>query len=356
MPVTLLGIPAGIVASLAAGGCGTIRHDSPRQVAVAPAAVPTARPPHTFLRATMGGSGRITICTEDADAARAAAAAAFDRLDEIEQSLSDYREDSEVVRLASMPGTWHRTSDILAAAIEVSRLVGEASGGRFDVTVGPLSRLWREARRRGTPPDESEIAAVRQRVGWALLEMRQERGAMEIRFAVPGMSLDFGGIGKGFGADEALAVLAARGCPAAIVDLGGDIAIGAPPQGRRGWRIAIARPGGEPEILELAECGIATSGDREQHLAVGGDRYSHLLDPRSGVAANHAPTATAVARTAAIADGLATAISLLDEADAARLVERLDAWAVVESAEREIWRSGHPPPPSQTQNPMLSPR
>lgn len=340
--------PTVLAAALVAGGClGAPWAAAPPapNAPEPPGATAPAREPHIFVRATMGGAGRITICAENEDAARRAAAAAFARLDEIELALSDYREDSEAATLAARPGRWHAASPTLAAAIEASRRVGEASDGRFDVTVGPLTRLWRDARRRGTPPDAAAIAAARRSVGWDLLGMRRVDGRLEIRFETSGMALDFGGIGKGFGADEALAVLAAQGCPAAIVDLGGDIAIGAAPQGRGGWRIAIARPGGGPaEILELAECGIATSGDREQHLAIGDDRHSHLLDPRSGVAANHAPTATVVARSAAIADALATAISLLEPAEAARLVERLDAAAIVATAERELWRSGRVPP------------
>lgn len=339
---------ASVFAVAAAGGVSCATAAIPgREAAESPP------PRHTFTRGVMGGSGRITICSDDEAAARAAAAAAFARLDEIEAALSDYRSDSEIARLAREPFRWHTASGTLAAAVRAAKALSEASGGRFDPTLGPLSRLWRDARRSGVLPSDEAIAEARARCGWHLLELRQSDRGLEIKFLAAGMGLDFGGIGKGLAADEALAVLRSLGMAAAIVDLGGDIAVGAAPRGSRGWRVAlVGSPAGSssgscdealPPMLELAECGIATSGDQQQHLAIGGDRLSHLLDPASGSPANHAPTVTVVARNAAAADGLATAISLLDASQAAAAAERLGAWARVRTADGQVWHAGSLP-------------
>lgn len=309
-------------------------------------------PRHSFIRGVMGGSGRITICSEDEAAARAAAAKAFARLDEIDAALSDHRSDSEIARLSQEPFRWHAASAALAQALRAAKSVGEASGGRFDPTLGPLSRLWREARRSGIPPCPEAIAEARSRCGWHLLELRESDQGLEVKFLAAGMGLDFGGIGKGLGADEALAVLRAHGMASAIVDLGGDIAVGAAPRGANGWRISLlSHADAESAVLELAECGIATSGDREQHLAIGGDRLSHLLDPASGEPSNHSPTVTVVARNAANADGLATAISLLDASQAVAAAERLGAWALVRAADGTVWQAGALPACGSTADP-----
>jgi thiamine biosynthesis lipoprotein len=189
--------------------------------------------------------------------------------------------------------------DVLRAAVAVS----EASDGAFDVTVGPLVALWRAARATGRLPDAAALEAARAKVGWRKLEVRGNHVEL-----APGMRLDLGGIGKGYAADAALATLRARGVERALVDIGGDLALGEGP-----WTVRVA---GEPR--ELERCGVAASGDTERFVEVDGVRYSHLLDPRTGLGLTHGIEVTVIAPTATEADAWASAASVLGRAPVKR--------------------------------------
>ncbi|MBT8486398.1 MAG: FAD:protein FMN transferase, partial [Phycisphaerae bacterium] len=232
-----------------------------------------------YAQIIMGVETRITLFAPDEPAARAAARVAFTRMNTLDGVLSDWRAGSELNRLCARAGTGPvAVSDDLFAVLEHARRIGRDSSGAFDVTVGPFVELWRAARTQRRLPPADAIAAARDRVGWSLLSLDAE--ARTVDLAVPGMQLDLGGIGKGFAADAAIAVLEDAGVPRCLVDHGGDIAAGAPPPGRDGWRIGLP---GRPEPFVLAHAAIATSGDTEQFVEVDGVRYSHIVDPATGL-------------------------------------------------------------------------
>ncbi len=287
----------------------------------------------------MGGECRIVLYAPDRETARDAAIAAFDRVESVEQALSDWRADSEVRQveraLTERPGEPVEISATLGEAIDRSIVVAEASDGAFDPTVAPLVELWRATQRSGVLPADSVVEAARTKVGWSRIQRSPgSADASRPTLAAPaGTRFDFGGIGKGYGADEALEVLRARGMSAALVELGGDFAVGAAPPGKAGWTLAIATGlGDERIVLTLESCGVATSGDLERFVEVGGVRYSHLLDPATGLGLTTPIAVTVVAPDAALADGLASAISVAatrDGADLASLLERFGAAARV---------------------------
>jgi thiamine biosynthesis lipoprotein len=134
-----------------------------------------------------------------------------------------------------------------------------------------------------------------------------------------------GAIAKGYAADEALAVLIERGLPRALVAASGDMAVGDPPPGEEGWRIEVARldvpDAPAPPILLLKNCGVATSGDVYQHLEINGVRYSHIIDPRTGLGLTDHSLVTIVAPDCISADSLATAVSVLGPGEGQRLIE-----------------------------------
>jgi thiamine biosynthesis lipoprotein len=138
------------------------------------------------------------------------------------------------------------------------------------------------------------------------------------------MRLDFGGIGKGCGADRGLERLRARGFEHALVGIEGDLALGAPPPGEHGWRVAAGASASElDETLLLANCGVSTSGDAAQAIEVDGARSAHVIDPRTGLGlATHVRT-TVIARDATHADALATALTLLGPERGVEIVERV---------------------------------
>ncbi|MFN0133478.1 MAG: FAD:protein FMN transferase [Phycisphaerales bacterium] len=305
-----------------------------------PACAPLVR--HQFTRVCMGVRTDIITYAPSAAKAESAAAAAFDRIAEIEQVLSDYRPTSEASRLSARAGGEPTpvSADMLRVLIESSR-ISAATDGAFDVTVGPLVLLWREARRLGQLPDPAALAAARQLVDWRSIEIDERAGT--VRLVRPGMRLDFGGIGKGYAASEALVVMRGHGCARTLVALAGDIAVGAPPPRRAGWSIAVggmseplaaadaatatsargsppaddAHFADDPMLtLVLLDAAVSTSGDESQFIIIDGRRYSHIVDPRTGLGTTGGLAVTVISPRGEWSDALSTALCVLGEAGA----------------------------------------
>lgn len=264
----------------------------------------------------MGTRFAIQVYAESDEQAAQAFAAARRRIAEIEQGMSDYRPDSEIRQLAarakeSSKERWRQDclSEDLRRVLKSARVVGERSGGAFDITIAPLSKLWRRSHRSGRLPDEQALDAARARVGarhWSLTEDG-------IQMA-PGVQFDLGGIAKGYALDEALRAIERHGIRRALIDGGGDVAAGEPPPGRDAWRVGVAplKADGKPAwVASLANQAIATSGDAWQFVEVDGRRYSHLIDPTTGRAVVGRHAATVLAPTAMIADAWASALCVL---------------------------------------------
>jgi thiamine biosynthesis lipoprotein len=276
----------------------------------------------------MGTRMRVVLYVQDAMAGQRAATAAFERIEELEQTLSDYREDSELNRLAresvNRPqGVSPELFSVLTQAQNFSRL----SAGGFDITIGPVVRLWRNARRSRRLPSAEEIAQARALVDYRSLEL--DAPTRTVMLKRPGMQLDLGGIAKGYAADEAMQVLQAHGIRSALVALGGDIRVMGTPPGARGWRIEIENPdprGRKPLCsVTLKDAAISTSGDTHQFLEAGGKRYSHIIEPTSGTALGDAAGTTVIARDGISADALATALSVMPTDDGLRMIESVEA-------------------------------
>lgn len=274
-------------------------------------------------RPLMGAQFEIVLYAYDEAVANHAFDSAFDRVEQLDTRLSDYDPQSELSRLSrSAPhDEWMPVSrdlwNVLAAAEPLSR----RSDGAFDVTVGPLTRLWRRARRRKKMPDEERLADALQRVGH--MHLKLDPVARSARLMRPGMRIDLGGIAKGYAADEALAALRRLGISRSSVDAGGDLALGDPPPGQVGWKIGLGPgPGADPRrFLRLSNCGVATSGDAFQYVEIDGRRYSHILDPRTGLGITRQGSVTVIAPSCMTADALASAACVVGPDDGIRLVE-----------------------------------
>jgi len=243
----------------------------------------------TYTQYHMGVDARIVVYARDLATAEDACAAAFARIAALDSIMSDYQLKSELNRLSASAGgpATPVSRDLLLVlrrALEVSR----RSDGAFDVTAGPIIALWRAARKSGRLPDPAEIARARKLVGWQ--KIRLDEKACTARLMVPGMKLDLGGIAKGYAADAAQQVLKLHGITRALVEMGGDIVVSGSPPGAEGWTIRAPNAGDDqgPAELKLADRAISTSGDTEQFTEIGGRRYSHIVDPRTG----HALTRT----------------------------------------------------------------
>jgi thiamine biosynthesis lipoprotein len=279
----------------------------------APRGVPLQR--FEYRQIHMGVETRIVLFAPDSARAVGASRAAFARIAALDASLSDYRDDSELMRLSRHPvGQPVPVSDPLWRVLEQAQSLAQLSAGAFDVTVGPAVQLWREARRTGVYPAPDALAEARARSGWR--HLRLDPSARTATLLVPGMRLDLGGIAKGFAADEAIATLREHGVTRALVEMGGDIVVGDPPPGRSGWEVRIADAGGAPPVIQIAGAAISTSGDAVQWVEIGGARYSHVIDPRTGLALRESATATVIAPSGVLSDGLSTLLGVLGPEEA----------------------------------------
>lgn len=244
----------------------------------------------------MGTLVRITIYSKDASPMRAA----FSRIAELDEKLSDYRADSELNELCRTHGVAVKVSEDLFRVLEASEKLSALTDGAFDVTIGPVTHLWRL----GRLPD----AETRALVGWRNLVLDKGHRTAELRLA--GMQLDLGAIAKGYAADEGLEALRRLGVKQALIAVSGDIVAGEAPPGTQGWRVGLEPAGGE---ILLRNAAVSTSGDTEQSREIGGVMYSHIIDPKTGLGLRSEIAVTVVAGKGLDADPIATAVSVMGE-------------------------------------------
>jgi thiamine biosynthesis lipoprotein len=208
--------------------------------------------------------------------------------------------------------------------LERAQELAERSGGAFDVTVGPCVNLWRRARREQQMPDPARLEQARRAVGYG--HVRLDARAHTVELLVPDMRLDLGGIAKGYALDEAMVVLKRCGIRSALVSGGGDMVVSGPPPGRRGWRIELApldASNAPPaRFVLLSHAALATSGDLFQRLEIEGKRYSHIVDPRTGVGLVDHSLVNVIARDGMTADSLTKVVSVLGPKEGLAFISR----------------------------------
>lgn len=280
----------------------------------------------------MGTQVRIVVYAPDEARATAAMRAAFDRIASLDRALTDYQPTSELMRFSARAGQGPiQISDDLFRVLDAAQAVARRTDGAFDVTSGPLTHLWRRARRLSELPAPDRVTEARALTGYRHLHL--DPRARTATLDRPGMALDVGGLAKGFAGDEAIAVLASHDITSALVALGGDIVVSGPPPERDGWTVDIASldlPGApRPGTVVLRDAAVSTAGDAEQWLAAGGVRYSHILDPRTGWPMTIRSSTTVIARRGLDADSLDTAIAILGPVKGLPLVEATPDAAVL---------------------------
>jgi thiamine biosynthesis lipoprotein len=278
---------------------------------------------YEFSEKKMGSDFKLVFYAPDEATANQAAKAAYQRVDELNMIFSDYEPESELSRLSRSSPTKEpvKLSDPLWDILVRARALSEASDGAFDVTVGPYIRLWRRARRVHQLPDAESLAKARDAVGYQHLRLdAKEHTAMLDR---GGMVLDLGGIAMGYTVDEVLKMLAGQGIRQALVDGSGDIGVGDAPPGKKGWTIGVAprnEKGPLARYVLLANAAITTSGDIFQHVDIDGVRYSHIVDPKTGLGLTDQSSVTLIARDCLTADSVTKAIAVRGPAKGLELV------------------------------------
>jgi thiamine biosynthesis lipoprotein len=280
---------------------------------------------YAFEKAEMGLPVRVTLYAPDEGAARAAADRAFARVEALNAVFSDYDSDSELSRLSDTAGSGKAVAvgAELWRVLEFAQRVSSLSKGGFDMTVGPMVNLWRVARRKRELPKPERLLEARARVGYEGVELDPATRTALLR--KPRMRLDAGGIAKGYAMEEALQVLRSLGLPRAMVAGGGDMALGEAPPGESGWRIEVssldASGAPAPRFLRLSNCSVATSGDLYQRLEIEGKRYSHIVDPRTGIGLTDHSLVTVVAARGIEADALSKVLAVLGPGEGLPLLE-----------------------------------
>ena len=294
-------------------------------VVVACARRPSSPDPGGFLASVT----KITLVTTDEARQRELFSAAFDRIAEIERALSPRaKPEFELARVNEHAASRAMAvSEDLFAAVQAGVEWRERSLGAFDITISPLLQHWRRCAGANRLPTDKELARLRRLVGADRIAL--DPAARTIRFPVPGMHIDLGGLGKGFCVREVVQTLQQHGVSNALVAVGGDIyALGNRPGGGP-WRIGVRDPR-QPEspsailtTVALTNRAVSTSGNYERFVTIQGQRYSHIIDPRTGRAADNVPSVTVIGLDTVTTDVLGTALSVLGVEEGLRLVESM---------------------------------
>lgn len=297
------------------------------------ATVAHAEPPKRFEAKSvhMGTEWKVVLYAADAKAADEATEAAFKRVAELDAVMSDYNPKSELMKLCAAndadPGRPVVVSDDLLKVLTLARQVSEQTDGAFDCTVGPVVKLWRTARKTKQLPKADELKAARELVGYKMLTL--DATGKTATLAKGNMRIDLGGIGKGFAADEAMAALKNNGVTSALIAASGDITVSNAPPDKEAWVVDIAplTQGGPRRSLKLVNASVSTSGDLFQHVEIEGVRYSHVLDPKTGVGLTGRRSATVIAPHGWQADALTKGASLLPADKLVKLIDGIDGAA-----------------------------
>ena len=280
---------------------------------------------YSFRRGLMGTQFNVIFYASDSLTAQRANASVDARMDSLNQIMSDYLDGSELNELSKTAGSgkWIPVSADLFAVLQKAKTIASRSNGRFDPTLGPLTLLWRRAVRRKEFPTDRERRRARRAVGYRLMDL--DSATRSVRLRRVGMRLDVGGIGQGYAIDEARKRLAEFSIKSALIDIGGDILVSDAPPGSQGWRVSIGSGNADDAdtaTIFLKNAAITTSGDTYRFLEHKGRRYSHIMDPRSGLGLRHFVRVTVLAPDGYRADALTKVFSVAGLRQSHRLVKR----------------------------------
>jgi thiamine biosynthesis lipoprotein len=280
-----------------------------------------------FQEQHMGCLYSIKIVAETRELAAPHAAAAYRRIAALDAKFSDYKPDSEINQLGPNlgPGAPQAASADVFACLEASQRFWKWSDGVFDVTLGTCTKLWRQSRKSGVLPEPDVLAASREHTGFR--HLRLQKDTKSVLSNVAGIQFDFGGIAKGFALDEASKLLLAAGQKDFLLDAGGQIVGMGHAPGTTGWKVAIERLPQETNastvVVVLQNQHLATSGDLHQFVEIGGKRYSHILDPATGLGVTTSRQVSVLAPEGATADAVATVLCVVSAEKSLALLKQL---------------------------------
>lgn len=276
----------------------------------------------SYSEMKMGSPFNLIIVSTDSNKAKHLAQKSYELVDSLSHIFSNYDSSSELSKINASAGLLpYKMSTAMLDLMEKSEQAFIQSKGAYDISIGPLSALWRNARKAKLFPEASTVIATKKLVGFAQIKINKRLGT--IFLPVSGMQLDFGGIAKGYIAGWVINYLKANGIQQALADAGGDIVMSGAPLNQKGWLIGVNLPETTDELLnkklQISNCSVATSGDVFQFIEYKGIKYSHIINPLTGYGVTNLRNVTIIAKTGATADWLATACSILPIQEAKQL-------------------------------------
>ena len=297
----------------------------------------------SFSEQKMGSPLNIIIYAQDSLIANKQARACFQLIDSLNHIFSNYDSSSELTRINNNAGIAKNiASPLMWELIMQSKQAYIKSKGAYNIAMGPLTNLWRTARRLKQFPTQIQIK--NKLILCDFNKIRLNNQDHSVYLSAKGMQLDFGGIGKGYIAQKVVDYLKKEGNTASLVDAGGDIVLGDAPPNKKGWIVGVNQPEKSddllPEKLQLHNLSVATSGDVYQFIEHAGKKYSHIIDPKTGYGVTSLRNVTVIANDGAVADWLATACSILPINEAKKLALSLHAELLItESVNNRLKRN-----------------
>jgi len=276
----------------------------------------------SYSEIKMGSAFNLIIVSADSNKANHLARKSYELVDSLSHIFSNYDSSSELSKINASAGLLpYKMSTAMLDLVQKSQYAYIQSKGAYDISIGPLSSLWRNARKAKLFPDSSTVLATKKLVGLNQVKINKRLGTIFLPNA--DMQLDFGGIAKGYIAQWVINFLKANGIQQALVDAGGDIVMSGAPLNQQGWLIGVNLPETTDQLLnkklQLSNCSVATSGDVYQFIEYKGVKYSHIINPLTGYGVTNLRNVTIIAKTGATADWLATACSILPIQEAKQL-------------------------------------
>lgn len=277
-----------------------------------------------YQQVAMGTIIEITLIGDDEEAANKAVLQAFQEIKRIETLMSPWLDSSDVTRINRSAGkAWLKVSPETMEVIKKAQEISELSEGGFDITIGPLTELWREARKKKIPPSIEEVKEKLGLVNFKNIETDQKG---KVFLKKKGMAIDLGGIAKGYAVDRAFELLKSLGYRNLIINAGGDLRVGGL-KNNQPWSIGIQNPRESQKLLariSVSDMAVVTSGDYERFFNYESKRYHHIFNPKDGFPTDDCQSVTVLCKEGMIADALATAVFVLGLEKGYALCQKLD--------------------------------
>ncbi len=280
-----------------------------------------------FSHQQMGTQFKIILYTSKKSNAQNIANQCFRRIGSLNQILSDYEATSEISQLSASAGNDQKVkvSSELWTILKQNKFYAKKSKGAFDISIGPLSKLWRSMFRKSEIFNGVKINNAKGKIGFQKIKLFPF--SRSVCLTQKGMRLDAGGIAKGFTVDEVVKILHKNGITQFLVDGGGDIYVGNPPSDQLGWQIHIQVENANGQFIEkrltLSNTAIASSGDTYRYLEWEGKRYSHIIDPRTGYGVIDKKIINVQANSCMKADAIASTLSVLNEKESNQFLKKM---------------------------------